>query len=450
MCKREKIMNNKCNYLTMKNSLFSLLFLTSLSFFSQEKKLITYRKTIVSPTYNLVLKNKENYSQIDILNKKATDFSINAIFSVFNSKTAIAAFNEKLWIANDKKIDVANFKSAKQVQTIEIPDDIIISQIAIGFDDVAFVIDNQKKSLFILSNGKFDLLIEDSRLTKTSSMLIFGGTTYIGTENSILAFGISDKKISVYAPNLDTVLGLETDHVKHIIALTSKEVLRINSDKKHEVLMKNDKNYVSFSMNPESKQLFLLDNQNKITSTDYLKLTNESAQEWKIKSNRKMKPFETKDLFLVGSEYIIHSNDDNPNLRELFLEGFYPEKGKVENGELSSVTPNKKTMECAEKSYQAFLKWSKKVSVNFKNTTKNTPPTFWLMVNDYSEIKGKILEEQRKAKVWYWKRKPAVIGRFPGFWKWEAVLNQDCKCELPNEIEAEQYFKDFIKTEAKL
>jgi hypothetical protein len=151
-------------------------------------------------------------------------------------------------------------------------------------------------------------------------------------------------------------------------------------------------------------------------------LTNESAQEWKMKSARKMKPFETKDLLLVGSEYTIHSNNANPDLRDTDLEGFYPEKGKVENGELASVTPNKKTMECAEKSYQAFLKWSKKVSENFINTTKNTPPTFWLMVNDYSEIKGKMLEKPRKAKVWYWKRNPTVIGRFSGFWKWEAVL----------------------------
>jgi hypothetical protein len=157
-----------------------------------------------------------------------------------------------------------------------------------------------------------------------------------------------------------------------------------------------------------------------------------------------MKPFENKDIILVGSEYTIHSNNANSDLRDIDLEGFYPEKGKVENGELASVSPNKKTMECAEKSYQAFLKWSKKVSENFKNTTKNTPPTFWLMVNDYSEIKGKMLEEPRKSKVWYWKRKPAVIGRFPGFWKWEAVLSQDCKCELPNEIEAEKFFKTFI------
>jgi hypothetical protein len=428
----------------MKNNLILLLFLFSLVTFSQEKKLVTYRKTIISPTYNLVLKNIENHSEIDILNKKENDFSENAYYLSFNSKTVIATFNEKLWIANDKSIDVLNIKNGIKLESIEIPNGIIISQMVIGFSDVVFAIDNQQNNIYVIQNKQFNLLIQDKKISKISSILIIGGELFLGTENSILSVSISKKIISDFAENLNPVLALETDYLMQILALTNKEVLRFNTKKEVVSIMKNDKNYISFSMNPESKQLFLLDNQNKITTIDYLKLTNESAQERKIKSTRKMKPFETNDIILVGSEYLIHSNNVNPDLRETVLEGFYPEKGKIENGELSEITPNKKTMECAEKSYQAFLKWSKKVSTDFKNTTKNTPPTFWLMVNDYSEIKGKLLEELRKAKIWYWKRKPTVIGRFPGFWKWEAVLNQDCKCVLPNAIEAEQYFKDFI------
>jgi hypothetical protein len=38
-----------------------------------------------------------------------------------------------------------------------------------------------------------------------------------------------------------------------------------------------------------------------------------------------------------------------------------------------------------------------------------------------------------------------VIGRFPGFWKWEAVLNQNGQCELPDSMEADKYFIEFVK-----
>jgi hypothetical protein len=38
-----------------------------------------------------------------------------------------------------------------------------------------------------------------------------------------------------------------------------------------------------------------------------------------------------------------------------------------------------------------------------------------------------------------------VVGRFPGFWKWEAVLTQDCKCVVPDAANAEKYFEEFLK-----
>ncbi len=429
----------------MNNKPFLLLILMSFSVFSQEKKILTYRKTIISPTYNLVLKNNEKALKIDILNKKETDFSKNTTFPSFNSKIAIAAFNEKLWLANAKNIEVLNIKNSKKLESIQIPNEITISQMAIGFNHVVFAIDNQQNSIYSIENKQFNLLLKDEKISNINAVLIIGGELFLGTENSILSVSISKKTVSVFAENLNKVLALETDYLMQILALTNKEVLRFNTKKEASTLMENDKNFLSFSMNPQNQQLFFISKTDEIETVDYSKLINLSKEELQTRNARKMKPFEAKDLILVGSEYLIHSNNENPDLRETVLEGFYPEKDKVENGELSDITPNIKTMECAEKSYQAFLKWAKKVSTNFKNTTKNTPPTFWLMVNDYSEIKGKILDEPRPAKVWYWKRKPAVIGRFPGFWKWEAVLTQDCKCVLPNEAEAEKYFKDFIK-----
>jgi hypothetical protein len=410
------------------------------------QKLFTYRKHIVSETFNFALNGTGIDSKIKVLNPTQNGFMNKFNFPKLNSKAAVGAFNEGLWVAKEKNIEIYNLLNGKRMELIPTPMDMKVSNIVIGYGNTAFLIDNQKNQIYVLDKGKIIFLAEDARLKKASSMLIIGGRIYIGTENSILAFNISKKTFSVYADNLKPVLALDTDHLMNVVALTTENVIRINTKNEIELVLDAKTDFISLSFNPEVKNLFLLDKKGIVSVYDYLALTHESSEEWALKSKRKMKPFETKDVILVGSEYLIHSRNDNPELRENVLEGFYPEKNKVENGEMSDTTPNTKTMECAEQSFQAFQKWSEKVSPEFKNTVLNgTPPTFWLMVNDYSDIKGTPQDELRKATLWYWKRNPAVIGRFPGFWKWEAVLNQNGQCELPDAKEADKYFIEFVK-----
>jgi hypothetical protein len=437
---------------------FSFSFLLPFSVLSQNsplwkipvgasQKLFSYRKHIVSETYNFVLENTKEKSKIRVLNPMGNGFIKKFSFPTLNSNVVITAFNERLWVINEKNIEIYSLLNSKKIETIPTPSDISISNLTVGYGNTAFLIDSQKSLIYVLNKGKFTFLAEDERLKTASSMLIIGGIIYIGTQKNILAFNIAKKTFSVYADNLKPVLALDTDHLMNVVALTNENVIRINTKNETEIVLDAKTDFISISFNPEVKKLYLLDKKGVVSVYDYLALTHESSEEWTMKSNRKMKPFETKDLILVGSEYIIHSRNDNPELRENVLEGFYPEKNKVENGEMSEITPNVKTMECAEKSFQAFQEWSKKVSAEFKNTVlKGTPPTFWLMVNDYSEIIGTPQDELRKAKLWYWKRKPAVLGRFPGFWKWEAVLNQNGQCELPNAKEADKYFVEFNKS----
>jgi hypothetical protein len=266
----------------MKKFAIIFILLSKLSFFAQEnfqQNLITYRKTIISPTFNLVLKNN---SEIEVLNKKATDFSKNITFPT--STATIATFNEKIWIANDKNIEVLDIKNSKKIKTIEIPSGITISQMVIGFNDVAFLVDNQKNAIYSLINDEFNLLVEDARIKQTTSILIIGGELFIGTNNSILSFSISKKTISVFAENLNVVLDLETDYLMQIIALTNKQVLRFDTKKEATTLIENNQNYISFSMNPENQKLYLLDNKNKITTSDYSKLVKISVEALKKRS----------------------------------------------------------------------------------------------------------------------------------------------------------------------
>jgi hypothetical protein len=440
--------------------ILSLLFLIHFSVHSQtniiwktsvgaSQKLFAYRKNIVSETFNFVLTNTDSNSNVKVLNPRAKGYLTKFSFPLLNSDAVLAAFNGKLWVANHSNVEAYDLLNGQKVENIFMPNDIKISCISVGYGNAVFFTNHKKGQIYVLEKGKHILLAEDVQLKTASSMLIIGGIIYIGTENNILAFNIAKKTFSIYVNNLKPVLALDTDHLMNVVALTTENIIRINTKKEIEIILNSKADFKSLSFNPEVKKLFLLDKKGIVSVYDYLALTHESSEEWAMKNQRKMKPFETKDLILVGSEYLIHSRNDNPALRENVLEGFYPEKNKVENGEMSDTTPNVKTMECAEHSFQAFQKWSESVSVAFKKTILNgTPPTFWLMVNDYSGIKGTPQDEPRKAKLWYWKRNPAVLGRFPGFWKWEAVLNQNGQCELPDAKESDKYFSEFIKPNA--
>jgi hypothetical protein len=413
------------------------------------KKLLTYKKSIVGAASSLIVMGDKLTLNLKELNTEKGSFLANFKFPNVHPTGVVAAFNERLWVVSEKNVTAFSIFTGQKIDNFLITTGNLFSQMTIGFNNTVFLLDNQKKQIHVLSNGKTNLLVDDKKLSYATSLVMIGGTLYIGVGNQILAFNIHKKEFSIYADNLAPVLGLDIDHLTLLVALTSKNIVRIGADDKAEILMENEKEYPSFSINPTTKKLLLLDRKGTVSALDYGQMTKELPQEAQLRSKRAMKPFETKDVFLVGSEYIIHVENDNPELREIGLEGFYPEKGRVENGSLSDITPNAKTMSCAEKSFHAFVKWSKKVSKDFKNTVVNgTPPTFWLMVNDYSEIKGTLPEAPRKAQVWYWKRNPEVMGRYPGFWKWEAVLNQKCECELPNTQEADKYFIEFFKINA--
>jgi hypothetical protein len=410
------------------------------------KKLLTYKKSIVGAASSLILTNDNSSATLKELNSEKGNFLENIKSPNIQPNDVVVAFNERIWVASEKNITAFSILNGKKIDNFPITTGNRFSQMAIGFNHTVFLLDNQKNQIHVLSKRNTNLLVEDSRLNKATSFVMISGTLYIGVKNQILSFNIRKKEFSIYADNLAPVLGLDIDHLTLLVALTDKNIVRIGTDNKVEKLMENDLKHPSFSINPTTKKLLLLDEKGTVSALDYAQITKESPQEAQLRSKRAMKVFDTKDLSLVGSEYIIHAENANHELRETYLEGFYPEKGKVENGSMSDITPNEMTIACAEKSYQAFVKWSKKVSKDFKNTVANgTPPTFWLMVNDYSGIKGTLPSTLRKASVWYWKRNPEVVGRYPGFWKWEAVLNQKCVCELPNETEAEQFFKDFIK-----
>jgi hypothetical protein len=405
----------------------------------------TYRKSAVSPTLNLVLSAHNKSGQLKTIDAGKGQFKTLFKFPALPPRAVFAAFNEKLWVADEKNLTAYSIYTGKRLLQKKIPDGNAFSVMTIGYNDAVFLIDHAKKQLFLYGDNVFTVLLEDPKLESAASLLLINGDLFIGTKTNVLNFNLRKKILSVYAENTGAVLSLEKDHLVHIVALTEDSIIRFLSKDKRAALLPNDANYVALSINSDGGKLLLLDKKGTISGFDYVKLTGESAQEWALRKSRKMQVFENSNLKLIGSEYIIHFNDADPEKREVYLEGFYPEKGKVENGELSPLTPGAKTMECAEKSYQAFVKWSQKVSVDFKNTVKHgVPPTFWLMVNDYTSIKEPLQNAQRHAKIWYWKRNPSVPGRYPGFWKWEAVLTQDGVCELPDEKEAGQYFKGFI------
>jgi hypothetical protein len=51
----------------------------------------------------------------------------------------------------------------------------------------------------------------------------------------------------------------------------------------------------------------------------------------------------------------------------------------------------------------------------------------------------------RPNRFWYWQRDPAVVGRIPGYWKWETTLTQSGECLVPERAQALEYLDEKIE-----
>jgi ribosomal protein L30E len=413
------------------------------------KSILSYKESMISSMDNFVLTHGENGAKLFKNKDQKNKFQENAMLPIIRINDIVAAYNKYIWVVGQTEMSCFSLITHQKTGSYPLPENARFSAVEIGFDNTLFCLDAVKNQVHRFHKGDWKIVCEGEQIAKSNCMILSGRNLYIGTENSLKVLNIGNGKLDIVAENTPNIKAITSDYYGNLVTLTDESVVKYSLKGEKELLPIDVKNAVSLTVNTTSNTLFIVNSNGKIGAVDYFKLTNDLSGIALANNKRTMKPFETKDMTLVGSEYLYYSLNEKSELIEGGDDGFYPQKGVYLEGEPATKTPNPTVMACAEKSYEAFKKWSANLPQAFQATIKQTPPMFWLMVNDYSEIKQPIREKTRDAGLWYWKRNPAVLGRVPGYWKWEATVTQEGKCTIPNAEQAIKYLENHVKTTLK-
>jgi hypothetical protein len=165
-----------------------------------------------------------------------------------------------------------------------------------------------------------------------------------------------------------------------------------------------------------------------------------------------MKPFEDNGLTLTGAEYWPYVGIKEPDYPKEVLWGFYPEQGVVAPGEddPNVATASPKAIACAHKAYAKLRHFVSNKPAKFARVIelgkdRGVTPKFYLWTNDYTKAKDPFPGGRRKARLWYWMRKPQVEGKTPGYWKWESVVTQQGECQIPDDKQIADYIDEKLK-----
>lgn len=417
---------------------------------AKPKQLVLSCATPASPVniYVHTLKSKKSILMQLSSKKDGAVKSISLPSSI--SRSIIDMDANIIWSLDKRTLKIIALDKASDIKTLEIPKEANnISAIEIGFGGVPFIADQDGKKLYVWENDQWQLIVEGDQLGEPTALLRIGGAMYIGTKTDLRVLNLRSKKVTVLTDKLTGIIDIAEDHIGHLIVLAKgkKQLARVDLEGGFTFLPLNTSNISHLNFNPDNSEFLAINSKtNVVKGWDYFQFIGGSRSAWEKEKKRLMHPFTKNNLVLSGSEYLVHTIKEAPKKQELLiLQGFYPEKNVIYQGEPAPATADKELLACAEKSFEALQKWFKNPPAEFQATVAlGIPPLFWMMTDDYSAIKEDLIEVQRPAQLWYWKRTPSVTGRVSGYWKWEAVLTQDCKCELPDEQQIRQFLKEYV------
>lgn len=276
-----------------------------------------------------------------------------------------------------------------------------------------------------------EVLVEDVPAGSTS-LIANGGTLLIGHGAGVSTFSLASQELGELAATPGPVLGLALDHAGFVVAAVEDGGwVRITPSGVSTALVRGAPSGM-LAFDAVHRRLAVARGE-ELLVYDYLPLVGEPPGEWEARDARPMRPFVSGNYALSGAEYWPFRGDREPDYPADVLWGFYPEAGLAFEGEAPAVSATPAAVACAEQSFaalQAFLSNPPRALAEALDET--TSPRFYLWINDYSEAVDPFPEERRPARLWYWRRDPAVAGRVPGYWKWETTLTQDGTCEIPD------------------
>jgi hypothetical protein len=167
----------------------------------------------------------------------------------------------------------------------------------------------------------------------------------------------------------------------------------------------------------------------------------------------RMDTFEMNGYVLAGAEYWPYVGKEDIRYPEDVLWGFYPQKGVIVPGETEPNADNatREAIDCAQQSFTALQVFLAKNPPALRKIievgeAQGFVPRFYLWTNDYTRAATPYPPGVREARLWYWKRKQPEPPKPPGYWKWEASVDQNGVCKLPSTEQIDQYLAETLAT----
>jgi hypothetical protein len=361
----------------------------------------------------------------------------------FQNPRFIDVQGDAIWLASHNQLLSVDAKSYALGEVISMADT-QVSAIEVAYQGTVFVADAAANRIVSVTGGKTATLTEGENLGHPNALLLNGGSLIIGSDSGVQSFNIKSGEAKVLAGDLGKVVALAHDHLGYFIAATATgEIRQVKSDGSSELLHTSKQALTGIAFDDRTRTLYLADGAH-IEVLDYLQLTGEDQKLWAGRDERLMRAFGKNGMTLAGGEYWPSHGTTNVSYPDDILWGFYPSPDEVIEGSAAAVAPPAAATECAEKSYRALQAFFDSNPPAFHRAAEATGASkqFYLWVNDYSDAAKEFPHEQRMNKFWYWERKPAVLGRVPGFWKWETTLLQDGTCLWPQGDQIEQYLSE--------
>lgn len=332
--------------------------------------------------------------------------------------------------------------------SITLPAGADVSGIEVGYDGTVFATDRTANRIYAVRDGVAKVIADG--IPGPGPMVLYGSRLMVGTAEGLFALSLKTDQPAPdgepgwavprpYESLLTTapVVGLAMDHVGYFVVRTTgpAKLLRVTPSNDVSELPLAVEGAGPIRFDEDTRQLFI-----DGTPHDYVALVGEDPDVWAQRDARLMRPFEANGIFVSGGEYWPNIGNRPTDYPDDVLWGFYPEEGVVFEGEASRATPTPAATACAEVAYARLQKWVSSAPPEFfESVQRGTSNRFYLWVNDYSQADDPFPKPMRMNNFWYWKRDPAVIGRVPGYWKWESTVTQKGECLTPEPKQIEEY-----------
>ena len=324
-----------------------------------------------------------------------------------------------------------------------------IAAFASGYGETAFII-TSRGALLVATPDGLAPVETNAPLTGASHMLRVGGQLIVARDESLWSVALSSGEVSEWASGLGVVREFVRDDEGRFVVLNAARELRLvspdgDSAPLSSALLNSARSPLSadhIAFDAQGYTLAIVDAEEAhLRAYDYLALTGRTAPPAERVGAFTLAAGALGSPGLTGAEYWPFVGDSPPDYPADILWGFYPEEGVMFDGEVMSASASDAAVACMEQSHAALQVFIQRHAAALTEAAhaapEETSTRFYLWVDDYSAASDPFPTDMREAKMWYWQRDPAVLGRIPGYWKWETVLRQNGECDIPDAEAAE-------------